>query len=78
MYLAGGSMYDSKWWQALVKVWEVVVYYPLLDQVLLMCFVGYLLYRLYQRYIAHRCGMRRKPGVIKKNGSGDNLRDMNV
>jgi hypothetical protein len=79
MYLAGGSMYDSSWWQGLVKVWEVAVYYPLLDQVLFMCILGFAVYRLYQRYIAPRCGARRKHGLAgKKNGSGQNLRDMDV
>lgn len=72
-------MYDSGWWQGLVKVWEVVVYYPLLDQLLLLGLTGFAVYRLYQRYIAPRCGPRRKIGMPgKKNGSGGNLRDMNV
>jgi hypothetical protein len=79
MYLGGGSMYDSPWWQGLVQVWEILVYYPLLDQAAMLAFGVYAVYRLYQRYIEPRCQPRRRPVLpVKKNGSGSNLRDMDV
>lgn len=31
MFLSGGSMYETAWWGALVKVWEVIVYNPVMD-----------------------------------------------
>ena len=31
LFLSGGSMYDSRWWQVLVHSWELVVYNPVLD-----------------------------------------------
>ena len=31
MFLSGGSMYETLWWGALVKVWEVIVYNSVMD-----------------------------------------------
>lgn len=31
LYLNGGSMYEAHWWAILVRIWEMLVYNPLLD-----------------------------------------------
>lgn len=31
LFLSGGSMYETGWWSGLVKVWEVIVYNPVMD-----------------------------------------------
>ena len=31
MRLGGSSMYETWWWVALVAVWEVIIYNPILD-----------------------------------------------
>ena len=31
LFMSGGSMYETVWWGRLVRIWEVLVYNPLMD-----------------------------------------------
>ncbi|KAK9908714.1 hypothetical protein WJX75_001863 [Coccomyxa subellipsoidea] len=83
MFLSGGSMYETLWWGALVKVWEVIVYNSVMDlqqcwQILLPIGVlGFLGYKWYWRYYRPRQRLREEKHVRSGTQAGD-IRDLNV
>ena len=65
LYLSGGSMYDSYWWQLLVQGWEMLVYNPILDleqtwQVLIpTAFLAYVFWKCWKKYLKPRWTKRK-------------------
>ena len=65
LYLSGGSMYDSSWWQLLVQGWELMVYNPILDleqtwQILIPTgLLAYICWKWWQKYLRPRWSKRK-------------------
>ncbi|KAK9868066.1 hypothetical protein WJX84_001038 [Apatococcus fuscideae] len=65
LYLSGGSMYDSSWWQLLVQGWELMVYNPILDleqtwQILIPTgLLAYICWKCWQKYLRPRWSKRK-------------------
>jgi hypothetical protein len=81
LYLNGGSMYDSNWWQVLVRIWEVTVYNriidldtagPVLVPLALVAWVGW---KVYWRWLHPRWARKSKQ---QKLGGNNDIRDLDV
>ena len=85
LYLNGGSMYEAHWWVILVRVWEIIVYNPVLDlekwwQILTpVALVAFIAWKLWVKCIRPRWKQRQDKRLIlpTKQGDGDR-RDLSV
>ena len=85
LYLNGGSMYEAHWWIILVRVWEILVYNPVLDlekwwQILTpVALVAYVVWKLWVRCIRPRWRRRQDKRLMlpTKQGNSDS-RDLSV
>lgn len=85
LYLNGTSMYEASWWVVLVRVWEAVVYNPVLDlekwwQILTpIGFISYLSWKAWVKCIRPRVKRRqdKRLQLPTKQGSKEN-RDLSV
>jgi hypothetical protein len=85
LYLNGGSMYEAHWWIILVRVWEILVYNPVLDlekwwQILTpVALVAYVTWKLWVRCIRPRWRRRQDKRLMlpTKQGNSDS-RDLSV
>ena len=85
LYLNGGSMYEAHWWVILVRVWEIIVYNPVLDlekwwQILTpVALVAFIAWKLWVKCIRPRWKRRQDKRLIlpTKQGDGDR-RDLSV
>lgn len=86
LYLSGGSMYEAAWWGILVKVWEALVYNPVLDleqwwQILLpVSIVSFLGWKVWSRWLHGWWKRRRDKQQLKRlrRPHSGNHRDLNV
>jgi hypothetical protein len=83
MYISGGSMYDSKGWALLVRVWELTVYNAVIDldrwgPVLLpACLLAWAAWKLWARCLAPRYARRKAKTRTQLRGAAD-VRDLDV
>lgn len=83
LYINGGSMYDSKGWALLVRVWELTVYNAVIDldrwgPVLLPAgIMAWAAWKLWTRCLAPRYARRKAKTRTQLRGAAD-VRDLDV